>query len=261
MATGNHSLKFGRLHGIRHALFSWLWHSGGEGRALSTFGGLLLFSLVASAPALVVTSLIDMKTVLLRLALAIPYALSLNWLVTSVMSHERGKYRKEPPAVETPFRSPVLQSDSSPLPAGALRTFAQRAWKSFSSQVDRALIPLVIGFALASALTIYVPAYTISPWLGEGAWQGPYLTALMAIPFQLTGGAEVPLASALLVKGASPGAALSVLLAAPGTTFFVIRLLSRSISVKATALYLAAAWLVAGSLGAAVDGVQRLFIG
>lgn len=228
---------------------------------MSTFSGLLLFSLVASAPALVATSLIDMKTVLLRLVLAVPYALSLNWLVTSAMSHKRGKYREEPPEVEATFELPVLQDNSPPVPTGAPRPFARIAWKSFSGQVDRALIPLVIGFFLASALTIYIPAYAIGPWLGEGAWQGPYLASLLAMPFQLTGGAEVPLASALLVKGASLGAALSVLLAAPGTTFFVVRLLSRPMSIKTTALYLVAAWFVAGSLGVAVDGVQRLFTG
>ena len=116
-------------------------------------------------------------------------------------------------------------------------------------------------FFLAAALTIYMPAYTVRPWLGEGAWQGPYLAALLVIPFQLSGGAEVLLASALLVKGASLGVVLSVLLAAPSTTLLVIRRLHRSMNIKVMALYLVAAWLVAGSLGAAVDGVQRLVTG
>lgn len=154
-----------------------------------------------------------------------------------------------------------LNGDTSALQPGGLRSFVQASWKSFTGQVEGAMIPLFIGFGLASALTIYVPAYAIRPWLGEGAWQGPYLAGLLAMPFQLAGGAEVPLASALLVKGASLGAALSVMLVAPSTTFLVIRRLYRSMSLRAVALYLVAAWLVAGSLGVAVDGIQQLFSG
>ncbi len=97
--------------------------------------------------------------------------------------------------------------------------------------------------------------------MGEGVWQGPYLAALLAMPFQLTGGAEVLLASALLVKGASLGTALSVMLVAPITTFSVVRHLCQPVKVKMTALYLVATWFVAGSLGVAVDGIQRLFSG
>lgn len=122
-------------------------------------------------------------------------------------------------------------------------------------------MPLIIGFSLASVLTIYLPAYTVRPWLSESTWQGPYLAALLVIPFQLTGGAEVLLASALLVKGASLGTALSVMLVAPSTTFYMIRHLYRPLKVKTIALYLVAAWFVAGSLGVAVDGIQRLFGG
>ncbi len=79
------------------------------------------------------------------------------------------------------------------------------------------------------------------------------------MPFQLTGGAEVLLASALLVKGASLGTALSIMLVAPITTFSVVRHLYRPVKVKTRALYLVATWFVAASLGVAVDGIQRLF--
>ncbi len=114
---------------------------------------------------------------------------------------------------------------------------------------------------MAGFLITYVPTYTLRPWLGEGAWQGPYLAALLVMPFQLTGGAEVILASALLVKGASLGTALSIMLVAPSTTFSVIRYLCRPVKVKTIALYLVASWFMAGSLGVAVDSIQRLLNG
>ena len=81
------------------------------------------------------------------------------------------------------------------------------------------------------------------------------------MPFQLTGGTEVLLGSALLVKGASLGTALSIILVAPSTTFSAIRHLCRPVKVKTMALYLVANWFVAGFLGVAVDGIQQLFSG
>ena len=84
------------------------------------------------------------------------------------------------------------------------------------------------------------------------------LAALLAVPFQLSEGTKVPLTSALLVKGASLGTALSVLLIAPVTISSVVRHCCQPVKVKAVTMYLVAAWIIAGSLGVAIDGIQRL---
>ena len=260
-ASSSSFLRYRPLRWLWQLLFFLLWRPGGKMPALSTVSGLLLFSLAASVPALVVTSLIGMKIVWLRLILAALYALFLNWFVSSVILHKPGNFGEQRPEAEAASPSSVLNGDASVLSPSRLRSLTQVTWKSFIGQVEGAVIPLIIGLSLASVLTIYVPAYMVRPWLGEGAWQGPYLAALLAMPFQLTGGAEVALASALLVKGASLGTALSVMLVAPITIFSVIRHLFRPVKVKTMALYLVAAWFVAGSLGVAVDGIQRLFSG
>lgn len=254
-------LNYRPLHWIWRLLFFGLWRPGGKVPGTSTFSGLLLFSLAASIPALVVTSLIGMETVWLRLILVTLFALSLNWFVTLIILRKSENSGEKRPEVEAPSLSSILNGDTSVLASSRLRSLTQVTWKSFIGQVEGAVIPLIIGVSLASVLTIYVPAYAVRPWLGEGAWQGPYLAALLVIPFQLTGGAEVLLASALLIKGASLGTALSVMLVAPSTTFSVIRHLGLPVKVKTMALYLVATWFVAGSLGVAVDGIQRLFSG
>lgn len=254
---------------VKHKLLRWmwrfllfmLWRPGGKMPALPTFSGLLLFSLIAPVPALVATSLIGMKAVLLRLILTAFFALFLNWFLTSILLHKGGGPGKQQLEAGPTFWSRSLPDESFLSQPRRPFSIVQVIWKSFTGQLEGAVIPLIIGFSLASVLTIYMPAHTVRSWLGEGAWQGPYLVSLLVTPFQLTGGAEVLLASALLVKGASLGAALSVLLVAPSTTFFVIRRLYRAMSNRATALNLVAAWLVAGSLGVAVDGVQRLVTG
>ena len=249
------------LYWIWRLLFFGLWRPGGKVPGLSAFSGLLLFSLIAPVPALVATSLIGMEAVWLRLILATLFALLLKWFLTSIFSNKHGNPEEQRAEVEVASPSLVLNGDTSALPLSRLRSLAQVTWKSFIGQVEGAVIPLIIGFSLASVLTIYVPAYSVRPWLGEGVWQGPYLAALLAVPFQLTGGAEVLLASALLVKGASLGTALSIMLVAPSTTFPVIRHLYRPLKVKTVALYLVASWFVAASLGVAVDGIRRLFMG
>ncbi len=256
--TSRPFLKYKLLRGLWRILFYLLWRPGGKVPAPSTTGGLLLFSLIISIPALVVTSLIGMEMVVLRLVLAVLYTLFLSWFLRSILLRD-GNPQGQKVEAEPAYWPKALLGDSSLSPSGSLSLFVRVAWKSFVGLIEGAVVPLVIGLGVASALTIYVPASALRPWLGESAWQGPYLAPLMAIPFQLTGGAEVLLASALLVKGASLGTALSIMLLAPSTTFYVIRYLLRPVKLKTLALYLVAAWFVAGSLGVAVDGIRRLF--
>lgn len=235
-------------------LLSMLWHPGGKTPPASAVGVLFIFSLAASIPALVATSLIDMNVVLLRIALAALLTPSLHWLATSKLLPNPGAQPETARGVQSPAGDKnVLETGSRPA------SMVGVGWKSFTGQVNSALLPLLIGFALASAISVYVPVYVIQPWLGKGSWWSPYLAALLTIPFQLSGGAEVPLASALLVKGASLGTALSVMLAAPITVSAVIRHFCQPMKVKAVAVYLVAAWLIAGSLGVVVNVVQRLF--
>jgi uncharacterized membrane protein YraQ (UPF0718 family) len=232
-----------------------LWHPGGKTPEVPDAKAPFLFSLAASIPALVATSLIGMNVVLLRIALVAPLALSLNWLITSKLLPHSGDQQPEKQQMAQSSTGDKNVLEPEPQAGSMLRV----SWKSFIGQVNRALLPLLIGFALASAVTVYVPVYTIRPWLGNGAWWAPYLAALLAIPFQLSGGAEVPLASALLVKGASLGTALGVTLVAPVTISPVLRHFCRPAKAKSVAMYLVAAWLIAGTLGVAVDGIQRLF--
>ncbi len=223
---------------------------------------LLIFSLSASIPALVVTSLIDMKAFFLRLVLAVAYAVILGWFISRIVLRQAGENSGQITGGQDSSQSSISPGEVSPLPSATrVKTFARVSWRSFTAQFNEALLPILIAFALASALTIYIPVYWTRPLLSEAAWFGPYLAAALAIPFQLGGGAEVPLAAALLVKGASLGAALSVMIAAPSTTVLVALWLRRSAGIVRTALYMLVAWLVAGSLGVIVNLAQGLFAG
>jgi uncharacterized membrane protein YraQ (UPF0718 family) len=251
---GNSLLRRRPLPWLGQFLSFMLRHPGEKTPVVPAANALFLFSLAASIPALVATTLIDMNAVLLRVTLAALLAPSLNWLITSILLPSSGEQRPETAQVVQSSAGDKNVLEPVPRPDSVVRI----DWKSFTGQVNSALLPLLIGFALASAVTVYVPVYMIHPWLGNGAWWAPYLAALLVIPFQLSGGAEVPLASALLVKGASLGTALSVMLVAPVTISSVVRNFCQPAKVKAVAMYLVAAWLIAGSLGVVIDGIQRL---
>lgn len=224
--------------------------------------GWLVFSLAASVPGLVVTSLISMEALFLRLILTVAYALLLGWFISRVILRQAegnpGQITGKPDSSPPPMAPAEVSLSSSTAGVG---TFARVSWRSFSTQFNEGLFPIIAGFALASALTIYLPAYWLRPLLNEAAWFGPYLAAALAIPFQLGGGAEVPLAAALMVKGASLGVALSVMMVAPITTVPVIQWLRRSAGTARATLYVLAAWLVAGSLGVVVNLSQSLLAG
>lgn len=259
LTPGASPVKRRPLERLWRPLLFLLWRPAGNGPALSSFGGLLLFSLAASVPALVATSIISMEVVWLRLILAVPYSLLAHWLLTYVLS--RGGASSKGQQLKAGFgpQAEALSDDSLPLARDRrLSSIIQVVWRSFTRQIDGAMVQLLLSFVLASALTIYVPAQAMRSWLGEGAWQGPYLAVLLATPFQLGGGAEVPLASALLVKGASYGTALSFMLAAPTVVLPVIRHVYRQMHLGGVVRYLVAAWLVAGSLGVVTDVVLRV---
>ncbi len=249
-------LKRSPLRWLWQLLLALLWQPGREIPALN-FSGWHLFSLTASVPGLVAVSIISAEAVWLRLTLAALFALALSRFSFSVVLRRKGNPEGQPPETGTASPDVALSTDST-LPRERQANIIQVIWRSFSGQVERAVIPLIIGFGLASALTIYVPAYTIQPWLGEDIWAGPYLAAVLVTPLQLMGGAEVILASALLVKGTSLGTALSIMLAAPAATLSMLRHVRSTRKARTVALYLVAVWVTAGTLGAAVNGIGRL---
>ncbi len=251
----NWPLRKRPLFWLGRFLLSMLYRPGRKTPAAPAAGALFLFSVAASIPNLVATSLIDMNAVLLRVVLAALLAPSMKWLTTSILLPNPGQQQTETGQVAQSSAGDKTVLEPEPQTSSMVRVI----WKSFTGQVNNALLPLLIGFVLASAVTVYVPAYIIRPWLGNGTWWAPYIMALLAIPFQLSGGAEVPLASALLVKGMGVGTALSVMLIAPISVSSVVRHFCRPAKIKSVVIYLIAAWFIAGSLGVAVNGIQRLF--
>ncbi len=72
---------------------------------------------------------------------------------------------------------------------------------------------LTLAFLIESLMVAYVPASTISGWLGSDAWWTIPLAVGLGIPTYLNGFAAVPLIASLIDMGMMPGAAMAFMIA------------------------------------------------
>jgi uncharacterized membrane protein YraQ (UPF0718 family) len=95
----------------------------------------------------------------------------------------------------------------------------------------------LLGVLIAGAIGYFVPEGIIGERLGYG-WPAMLLMALAGIPLYMCATSSTPIASALIAKGISPGAALVFLLTGPASNAASIVLVARFLGAKATAIYL-----------------------
>ena len=125
------------------------------------------------------------------------------------------------------------------------------AFIEFLSDIAR---PLVFGVLLAAVIT-----NLISPSLFENYLTSPLINMLViliaSIPLYVCATASVPVATALLIVGVSPGAVLVFLMAGPATNIATITVLWKSLGKKTTLIYLSAIILGAFTFGFLIDYV------
>ena len=85
------------------------------------------------------------------------------------------------------------------------------------------------------------------------------LMLLVGLPLYICATASTPVAAALLLKGASPGAALVFLLAGPATNLASITVLLKVLGRRATAIYLGSIAVLAIVCGLLLDGIYSMF--
>jgi len=112
----------------------------------------------------------------------------------------------------------------------------------------------LIGVVLAGLITVLIPPDMFSTYLGAGL---PAMLIMLAvgIPLYICATASTPIAAALILKGASPGAALVFLLAGPATNMASLTVLTGVLGKRATAIYLASIAICAVVFGLIVDQV------
>lgn len=111
-----------------------------------------------------------------------------------------------------------------------------------------------LGLLLAGVITTLLPEEMISRYLGGGLHSMLFMLVL-GIPLYICATASTPVASALILKGVSPGAALVFLLVGPATNVTSLTVLFGILGKRAGAIYLSAIAISAVLFGLAVDQV------
>ncbi|UCF57404.1 MAG: SO_0444 family Cu/Zn efflux transporter, partial [Deltaproteobacteria bacterium] len=115
----------------------------------------------------------------------------------------------------------------------------------------------LVGIFLAGLITALIPADMMTRYLGGGL-SAMLIMLAAGIPLYICATASTPIAAALILKGASPGAALVFLLVGPATNITSLTVLLGILGKRATAIYLAAIALSAVVFGLALDQVYSI---
>ena len=115
-----------------------------------------------------------------------------------------------------------------------------------------------IGLFLAGAITTLIPDDFMTMYLGGGLLAMVIMLAA-GVPLFICATASTPIAAALILKGASPGAALVFLLAGPATNIASLAVLFAILGKRATAIYLAAISVVTVICGLVLDQIYFFF--
>jgi len=108
----------------------------------------------------------------------------------------------------------------------------------FTTFFDDIVIYILIGYVLAAVISTVVPQSFMAEYLGgEGILP---MLAMMAVgvPLYICSTSATPIASALILKGASPGAALVLLLVGPATNIATMIAVGKFLGKRSLILYL-----------------------
>ena len=108
---------------------------------------------------------------------------------------------------------------------------------------------LLVGLGIAALITVLIPDslfenYLSNPYLNMG------LILLASVPMYVCATGSIPIATALMLKGISPGAAFVFLMAGPATNAGTITVIGQSLGKKALIAYVASI-----TIGALIFGI------
>jgi uncharacterized membrane protein YraQ (UPF0718 family) len=116
----------------------------------------------------------------------------------------------------------------------------------------------LVGLLLAGVITSIIPDDLVTRYAGGGL-PSMFVMLVVGIPLYICATASTPIAAALILKGASPGAALVFLLAGPATNVTSLTVLWGILGRRATAIYLTTIGLCTVFFGLALDQIYTSF--
>ncbi len=217
--------------------------------------GFLTAGVASSIPALLLTLLIGVEITVLRLVASLVFGFTIAYLAGFVIA----RTVVEADVIKKDVHAVCPESEICELCEHRTRKklFSVPRWKEVFEDFWISLKDfapwLIFSIVVAALITAAVPSSFIETVLGSENFFSPFIGALIGFPFYLCAGADVPLAGALLGKGASLGTVIAIMLAAPTVNIPAAGLLSRWIGRKGALIYLGISWLMASIIGIVVN--------
>lgn len=104
---------------------------------------------------------------------------------------------------------------------------------------------LLLGLALAALVSVVVPDAFFEEYIGSGFLE-LVIILIASIPLYVCATGSIPLASSLILKGISPGAAIVFLMAGPATNIATLTVIKKAIGTRFMWIYLIS--IVVGAL-------------
>jgi len=215
----------------------------------------LTAGVASSIPALVLTLILGLKITILRLVSALIF----GFVVAYAAGYIIQRTVEEADVAKRDVHAVCPESEICELCEHRTRKrlFSVPRWREvmedFWLTVKDFAPWLVFSIVAAALISAAVSQSFIEAILGNKNIFSPFIGALIGLPFYLCAGADVPLAKALLDKGASLGTIIAIMSAAPTVNIPAAGLLSRWLGRKATFIYLGICWLAAALIGVAVN--------
>ncbi len=149
-------------------------------------------------------------------------------------------------------QTPTTTSGTSP---GVLRRLASALRYGLITLPADIAWALVVGLVIAAVLTALVPADAVTAYLG-GGFLAMLAAVLIGVPLYVCSTGAIPIALGLMHVGASPGAALAFMVAAPATSAATLSVVYRVLGTRTTAVYLTSVLLTSIGAGLAFDALQ-----
>jgi uncharacterized membrane protein YraQ (UPF0718 family) len=185
-------------------------------------------------------------------------ATSLTAGLVSMAARRRGPLPAAPAPVAAAAAPPPAAGTTPPAePVGRRGVLRAAGEYAFVRLLDEIGFWLLLGFLLTGLITALLPAGLLAaPGRGLGV-----MLALLAlgVPLYMCASASTPVAAALMLKGASPGAALVFLLSGPATNASTLLLVARFFGKSFVKIYLGSIVAVSLASGILLDLLATRF--
>lgn len=133
--------------------------------------------------------------------------------------------------------------------------------KTLFKRIKQEFIGLIVSFGpwvitaifIAALITLFLKPEQVIKFAGVENVLSPFILAWISFPFYFCGGVDIPIAKALLEKGASLGSVIAFMLASPGINLTSFLVYQKWLGKRLAIIYILVSALVCGFIGLGIN--------